>query len=131
MAWLDRLQSSVRDAGKRGGPRAFLDVRDRNEDESDVDSENKRTQLFDLGALKEEEEAAADPELEDPSQDAEKHQSSLPDSHVPLGLIADLSLSNSKANRKRDYAKDSALVQEDLNDDNVVCAISYLQSLPL
>jgi hypothetical protein len=40
---------------------------------------------------------------------------------VPIGLIADLSLSSSKANRKKDKPREgAALNEEDLNDDNVV-----------
>lgn len=113
LAWLDRLQSSVRDAGKKGGPRAFLDVRNIDEpEESDPESESKRNQA---GEAKDETSPPADAE----DTDADALQTSLPDSHVPLGLIADLSLSNSKAYRKKD-AKDARLAEEDYNDDNVV-----------
>lgn len=119
LAWLDRLQSSVRDAGKQVGPRAFSSPRDRTDEESDVDSEGKRTQAATLlGGLRDDAEESF---VENPAKESEKLQSSLPESHVPLGLIADLSLSNNKSKRRRDQAKDSALNEEDLNDDNVVC----------
>lgn len=117
LAWLDRLQSSVRDAGKQVGPRAFSNPRDRTDEESDADSESKRTHTRGLlGGLKEEVDESG---LDNAAQDSEKLQSSLPESHVPLGLIADLSLSSNKSKRKKDQGKESAL-NEDLNDDNVV-----------
>ncbi|KAH9475248.1 Protein priB [Psilocybe cubensis] len=117
LAWLDRLQSSVRDAGKPAGPRAFSNPRDRADEESDVDSEGKRTHAATiLGGLRDDPE---DTFAEAPADASEKLQSSLPESHVPLGLIADLSLSNTKSKKKRDQTKDLGLNEEDLNDDNV------------
>jgi hypothetical protein len=123
LAWLDRLQSSVRDAGNHKGPRAFLDLRNIDaEEESDGESESKRTQGQNQSQVQEaqtkENQSVA---TEDASQEEDKLQSTLPESHVPIGLIADLSLSSSKANRKKDLAKDAHLNEDDLNDDNVVC----------
>ncbi|KAF8907042.1 hypothetical protein CPB84DRAFT_1878586 [Gymnopilus junonius] len=116
LAWLDRLQSSVRDAGRQGGPQAFLEVRglDRLEEDSDGDSEHRRTQK--QTGKKEE---GDNEDSEDASEDTEKLQSSLPEAHVPIGLIADLSLSSSKGKRKKNRAKDIDLNEDDLNDDNV------------
>ncbi|KAF8966133.1 fungal-specific transcription factor domain-containing protein [Flammula alnicola] len=118
LAWLDRLQSSVRDAGKKGGPQAFLDLRnlDAVEEDSEQESESKRTQgrHYEAASAK-----AGEADGEEASQEDDKLQSALPESHVPLGLIADLSLSNSKANRKKDRTKEARLTEEDLNDDNV------------
>ncbi|KAF8197112.1 fungal-specific transcription factor domain-containing protein [Pholiota molesta] len=121
LAWLDRLQSSVRDAGNHKGPRAFLDLRNIDaEEESDGESESKRTQGQNQNQVQEaqpkENQSVA---TEDASQEEDKLQSTLPESHVPIGLIADLSLSSSKANRKKDLAKDAHLNEDDLNDDNV------------
>lgn len=122
LAWLDRLQSSVRNAGGTGGPGAFkLDTRAKpdgaNDDDSDDESETHKH--FGSGHA----------DLQDPSgdddgtvQDPDKSQS-LPESHVPLGLIANLSLSNSKKHSsKRDANKELDPVgEENLDDDNVVC----------
>lgn len=118
LAWLDRLQSSIRDAGKKAGPQAFRELRDFEniEDDSDPESDSRtQAQIY---------ASAADGDKDDDNTDENlgaesKLQSSLPESHVPIGLIADLSLSNNKANRKRDK-KDGVLEEEDLNDDNVV-----------
>lgn len=125
LAWLDRLQSSVRDAGNQKGPRAFLDLRNIDaEEESDGESESKRAQTQNQNQAQEtrpkDNQSVAG---EDPLQEEDKLQSTLPESHVPIGLIADLSLSNNKANRKKDHAKDAHLNEDDLNDDNVVCVI--------
>ncbi|KDR72902.1 hypothetical protein GALMADRAFT_73007 [Galerina marginata CBS 339.88] len=117
LAWLDRLQSSVRDAGNKTGPRAFLDLRgvDTVEEESEADTENAKSGQE--GTMKQE--TGDEAQAGDALQESEKLQSSLPDAHVPLGLLADLSLSNNKANRKKDHAKDVGLNEDDLNDDNV------------
>lgn len=125
LAWLDRLQSSVRDAGKKAGPRAFLDTRNsRNneEDDSDAESDNRtHAQVYGLVAP-DDDEVAGNCDLS--AEEVENLQSSLPDSHVPLGLIANLSLSNNKAKGKKDHKE--GLSEEDLNDDNVVCIINRI-----
>jgi hypothetical protein len=124
LAWLDRLQSSVREAGQKAGPKAFLELRnlDGVEEESDAESESKRTQL-DLGIGSGDKNMTTDggggDEASQRDEEEDKLQSSLPEAHVPLGLIADLSLSNSKANRK----KEGKVNEDDLNDDNVVCGL--------
>lgn len=112
LAWLDRLQSSVRDAGSKGGPSVFSRPRGQrdHQGESDMESENDDTPE---GNNDEEDEASSEDKLQ---------QSSLPDSHVPLGLIANLSLTHSKKAKKKnkDATKDPLGVsEEDLNDDNV------------
>ncbi|KAF9560574.1 hypothetical protein CPC08DRAFT_762610 [Agrocybe pediades] len=119
LAWLDRLQSSVRDAGKKS-PGAFLDIRgaDGNEEDSEGENENKRIQDQFSKAAVMKTEGNDEADGEGPLQDSEKPQSSLPESHVPLGLIAALSLSSSKASMKKDQSKDPKL-DDDLNDDNV------------
>jgi len=115
----------VREAGQTGGPKTFFELRNLDaEEESDAESESRRTQV-DLGTSGGEknmntvQDAGAADEASQRDED-DKLQSSLPEAHVPLGLIADLSLSNSKANRK----KEGKLNEDDLNDDNVVCGFS-------
>ncbi|KAI0084549.1 hypothetical protein BDY19DRAFT_970897 [Irpex rosettiformis] len=104
LIWLDRLQDSVRTAGGSGGTNAFnLDSRNRaaadGEEESDSEAEEvgEPTERGSVGTVKIEEE--------------EKKMQLLPDTAVPLGLIADLSLNNTK--------KTSAKGDDDNDDDNV------------
>jgi len=119
LAWLDRLQSSIRDAGKKAGPQAFRELRDFEnvEDDSEGESDGRaQAQIYALAAKDDE-----DDDSDEILRTETKLQSSLPDAHVPIGLIADLSLSNNKANRKKDKPKEGAVLsEEDLNDDNVV-----------
>ncbi len=107
LTWLDRLQDSVRTAGRTGGSQAFnLDSRTREntdgEEESDSEGEEggENTERGSVGTVKLEEE--------------EKKMQLLPDTAVPLGLIADLSLNNTK--------KTSTKGDDDTDDDNVVRA---------
>lgn len=118
LAWLDRLQSSVRDAGNAAGPNVFTELRNKEEAESDGDSE---TPAIELVASEDE-----DPEGGSTSGDAEKIQASLPDAHVPLGLIANLSINSSKVKGKKDRARDVNVTEEDLNDDNVVRLLPFV-----
>jgi len=109
----------VRDAGQKGGSKAFLELRtlDTTEEDSDAESDSKRTQVEGPAKGESSTTAAKDSGGEEERDEEDKLQSSLPDAHVPLGLIADLSLSNSKANRK----KERNLHDDDLDDDNIVC----------
>ena len=120
LAWLDRLQSSIRDAGSKTGPQAFRDLRDFEtiEDDSEGESDGRtQAQIYTT---------AANDDGDDENPD--ESLSALPEAHVPIGLLADLSLSNNNANRKKDKpAKEGAtLEEEDFNDNNVV-----RRSLPL
>ncbi|KAL0066966.1 hypothetical protein AAF712_005955 [Marasmius tenuissimus] len=136
MAWLDRLQSSVQNAGGKIGTKAFkLDGRgDGNEEEEESDKEDNMTHaqrygLVDRDAVGTDSDEAQDGNDEDgdDSKNTRRLQSSLPDSHVPLGLIANLSLSNTtKRASKKDGAgggangkKEDLLDDTDLDDDNV------------
>lgn len=112
LAWLDRLQSSVRDSGNTAGPDIFTELRNKEEAESDGESE-----ALNNGYTPPEDE---DQEGDGNSSEAEKIQSSLPDAHVPLGLIAKLSIDNNHGKGKKDRARDLNISDEDLNDDNVV-----------
>lgn len=105
IAWLDRLNSSVRTAGGHGGPKAFsLEARGKAEQ---ADSDN------------EESDHRAGDNKDDPDDDGEEEESDdlrgLPDTAVPLGLIANLSLSNSKGRVKGNRG----LEVDDADDDNV------------
>jgi len=115
MAWLERLQASVRDTPRKPDPTIFLNLRkmDTEEDSDEADMEAKIGE----GDAKEDANTLSDT---DGSSQEEKIQSSLPGPHVPLGLIAGLSLDNSKAERKKLLRKDLHLTQDDLNEDNIV-----------
>ena len=118
LSWLDRLQSSVRDAGSSAGPEIFTELRNREEVESDSASDTPNIEF-------------GDEELEDDgdTSETEKIQNTLPDAHVPLGLIAKLSIDNSHVKGKKDRTQDVKVTDEDLNDDNVVrlCCKDYSQ----
>jgi hypothetical protein len=105
IAWLDRLQASVRAGGVGPSEPAFkLDSRAKAEDESEPESAG------------EEDYDACD--FDDAARDPESMQS-LPDAAVPLGLIANLSLSNTKA--KAGSHNGDVASTDTLDDDNVVC----------
>ncbi|KAJ3730753.1 fungal-specific transcription factor domain-containing protein [Lentinula raphanica] len=140
LAWLDRLRSSVQDAGGKGGPGAFTDGRfsgndgNMNNDDDDEDSDGEehggrrltQAQRFGLVPVNEEEpgqESTNDDDEGGGGGDDDPIGSSLPDSHVPLGLIANLSLSSNKKARSKKHrdAKGltEALDEENQDDDNV------------
>jgi len=104
IAWLDRLQASVRAGGVGPSEPAFkLDSRTKTEDYSDTESAG---------------EDEYDGDFDDPNREGE-HLGSLPDAAVPLGLIANLSLSNTKA--KASSHNGDVASTDTLDDDNVVC----------
>lgn len=157
LAWLDRLQTSVQAAGSKGGPGAFsLDGRfplnghtgGRDDDDSDQEEHNNahrltHAQRYGLAPVDEGngDEMEGGGERDKNSVGAGEEdalQSSLPDSHVPLGLIANLSLSNNKKVRtlrkNREEGKDlaaEALDEDNLDDDNVVSIHPYTVSFTL
>ncbi|KAH6903859.1 hypothetical protein BKA70DRAFT_1373739 [Coprinopsis sp. MPI-PUGE-AT-0042] len=105
LEWLEQLVASVRDTGSKAGSQAFL-----------VPREKKDNQESD--------EEAVVVNNDDSNNDSDglnpEAQLSLPDAHVPLGLIANLSLSNTPKPKHSDDAKHaSALAEDDFNDDNV------------
>jgi hypothetical protein len=119
LAWLDRLQSSIRDAGSKSGPQAFRHLRDFEiiDDDSEGESDSRtQAQIYATAATDD-----VDDDNVDDSLNAEV-KSSLPEAHVPIGLLADLSLSNSNVNRRKDKPskEGAALEEEDYNDNNVV-----------
>ncbi|KAF5376493.1 hypothetical protein D9615_008666 [Tricholomella constricta] len=116
LAWLDRLQASVRTAGGKGGANAFKDLRGTAAEDDDSDREESYAQRFGLAAPPDDDDSNTVGEEGDMAP-ADK-LSSLPDSDAPLGLIANLSLSNTKSKGKKD-AKDLAAAEENLDDDDV------------
>lgn len=127
IAWLDRLQASVRSAGGKAGPSAFkLDARgtagQAEEGDSDSESDPPRTHAQNFGLVPPSDEE----EGEGNEEELDKLQSSLPDSHVPLGLIANLSLSNNKKKHGKKEAKDVVAQEENIDDDDVVSVKSVI-----
>src|SRR5690242_6042159 len=91
LAWLDQLETSVRDSGAQFDRN---DIREAAHEDSDKDSESQ-------DKTADEEDICNDDGIAE-----EKTASSLPDSHVPLGLIAKLSLSNNKKSKRKSKDKD-------------------------
>ena len=121
LAWLDRLQSSVRTAGGKGGPQAFKALREnRGASDEESDGEQHKTHAERYGLVSPVNNDGDNGDDEDETLVDDK-LSSLPESHVPLGLIANLSLSNSKAKNARKEQKDAVVAEENLDDDDVVC----------
>lgn len=107
IAWLDRLQASVRAGGNGAGEAAFkFESRspEKVEEESDTESGEESFEHVDA------DEALTAKEVE--------AREALPDATVPLGLIANLSLSNSRANKATSQNGDPAST-DTLDDDNV------------
>lgn len=111
LAWLDRLQSSVRDAGTPAGPEMFTELQNKADAESDGESDTPGIEFV----TPDDDEQEGDGN----SSEAEKIQNSLPDAHVPLGLIANMSINSNHVKCKKDRGKDLNISDEDLNDDNV------------
>lgn len=109
IAWLDSLQASIQSALATTRERAFkLKSRTKNTDDSDPESSDGWDKDIDIEVI-DADETLSDPE---PIQ-------SLPNAAEPLGLIANLSLSNIKA-KTRGHNRDVASI-DTVDDDNVVC----------
>lgn len=121
LAWLDRLQSSVRKPGPLNISQSFLKPQSTDiEEDSDADSDGQRTlSQKDINTRRRSSGTGDNDKVTD--SDSETVQSALPDSTVPLGLIANLSLSNKKKiGKKKDSGKETAgLLDDELNDDNI------------
>lgn len=102
LAWLDRLQSSVQNAA--GGTSSFNDVRGGDEESDDDEGGGRMTHAQRYGLVPHDEE----------EEEQEETQTALPDSHVPLGLIANLSLTSHQGTKKGKGKKG-----DDADDDNV------------
>ncbi|KAJ8522831.1 hypothetical protein ONZ45_g676 [Pleurotus djamor] len=122
LAWLDRLQSSVQTAGGKAGASAFKMYR-KSADDADSDTE---VVVPTAPRLSGDDDATLDGNAET-IQDDDKLQSALPDTHVPLGLIASLSLSNSK---KPGNKKDPKAAEDEDDDDVGVANETYFMPGP-
>lgn len=140
--WLDRMQASVRTAGTSGGAKAFRlssrgpsnPLRGEGDDDSDGESEASdptrgpsstiHGHALGRGAIGI---ATADNDNEEFNKEEDDKLHSIPDSAVPLGLIANLSLSNSKRKGNVGAGAGGGVGgargddKEDEDDDNVVC----------
>jgi hypothetical protein len=127
LAWLNRLtsshQSSIKAAGGTIGSKAFkIDPRKHEVSDSDSDQDGVTTvrERDDTGGIDREDKYAGtsivggDENSENSENDEVDKTSALPDVSVPLGLIANLSLSNSSGNNRRKKTDD--------DDDDVVSA---------
>jgi len=134
--WLDRLQASVQTTGGKGGVAAFrpesrlpparagagADIAAQADDDSESEQLQQRQDPF---GLRGDDSAGGGADGDaDGALDPDKIQA-LPDASVPLGLIASLSISNTKAKEQQqtkggkggghDTGSDG-----DFDDDNVV-----------
>jgi len=116
--WLDRMETSVRMAGRSAGPGAYKDIRGGTTaiDDEDSGEEESHAKRFGLVPPDDDDQTVGHGE----HTVADEKMSSLPDSHVPLGLIANLSLSSNKGKKPRKESKDIAGAEENLDDDDVV-----------
>lgn len=111
--WLDRLQNSVRNAGGSAGP-SGLGLSSRAEAESTEEEEK------DSEGEEQDEQTEGGSTVGTVKVEKDDRPQSLPDSAVPLGLIAELALSNKPKGKKgKKPAKDD---EENEADDNVVSA---------
>ncbi|THH32747.1 hypothetical protein EUX98_g1452 [Antrodiella citrinella] len=115
LAWLDRLEASVRTAGKPGGAKAFGlgsrvhagEADDHSDGESDRGDQQDPTEQGTVVGEHQVGEGAGE------VNDASQLQQVAPDDSVPMGLIANLSLNNPK----KKHAKHDEEESED--DDDV------------
>ena len=126
--WLDRMETSVRMAGRSAGPSAYKDMRGGTTaiDDEDSGEEESHTQRFGPVPPDDDDQTVGDGD----HTVADEKLFSLPDSHVPLGLIANLSLDSNKGKKVRKDSKDIAGAEESLDDDDVVSS-SYFRNLLL
>ncbi|KAI0631459.1 hypothetical protein C8Q77DRAFT_1159249 [Trametes polyzona] len=118
IAFLDRLQASVQTAGSSAGVAAFkADSRHANHNsggESDEEWQHAdagANELTERGSA-----AGAQDEDDEPLKDAEDKPQALPDQTVPIGLLAKLSLENSRRRSKKAGAKPK---ENESSDDDV------------
>jgi hypothetical protein len=128
VAWLDRMQSSLQTPQGKGGlgafklgpcvPRGDMHIDDDSDDASDHNH----------GAFDDKKDVIDGGDPNGSPQEPEKLQS-LPDAAVPLGLIANLSLSNTKAKgggKSKPKQDGDPANPEDVDDDDVVCLLYIL-----
>jgi hypothetical protein len=130
VAWLDRLQSSLQTPQGKGGFANFkVDSRAVRGDVP-IDDDSDDTSDHNHGLL--DDTADGEDEGENESPQSEKLRT-LPDAAVPLGLIANLSLSNSKAKhggkKNRPRVETDLTNPENVDDDDVVRLLFFLFSV--
>ncbi|KAI0643341.1 fungal-specific transcription factor domain-containing protein [Trametes meyenii] len=112
IAFLDRLQSSVQNAGGSAGVNAFkMDQRaEGHSDESDEEWQDASAHdLTERGS-------PGQAEDDEPLKDAEDKPQALPDQTVPIGLLAKLALDNNKRKPRKSGAKPK---ENESSDDDV------------
>ncbi|KAF8631666.1 hypothetical protein AX17_005067 [Amanita inopinata Kibby_2008] len=116
MDWLNRLKSSVKNANVKGDRRAFMDHRPSETIDEDSDQDTNAGLADRYSAVLTRSHSDCE-DAEDRVSD--EKLSSLPDTHVPLGLIANLSLSSNKGRRhsKKNQMKESLLNEDGIDDD--------------
>lgn len=118
IAWLDRLEESVAAAGGSGGADAFkMDSRGQNDDDDDSDGEHEGADATERGSANGQEGADA------PSKDGDDTLTPLPDTSVPLGLLASLSLSAPKNGQTKKKKSPRRAGRGDSSDDDDVVSL--------
>ena len=125
LAWLDRLQDSVRTAGRSAGPAAFnLESRgEEGEEESELESEDDHGNAAGDGERTERGSVGTAGTVKVEEEEDKLHI--LPDDAAPLGLIAKLSLDSSSGSRRKGAAAAAAASSkgDETDDDNVVSTV--------
>ncbi|OSX62760.1 hypothetical protein POSPLADRAFT_1141216 [Postia placenta MAD-698-R-SB12] len=125
IAWLDRLEESVAAAGGSGGADAFkMDSRGQNDDDDDSDGEHEGADATERGSANGQEGADA------PSKDGDDTLTPLPDTSVPLGLLASLSLSAPKNGQTKKKKSPRRAGRGDSSDDDDVGVANETYFMP-
>ncbi|THU98704.1 hypothetical protein K435DRAFT_660495 [Dendrothele bispora CBS 962.96] len=129
LAWLDRLQSSVQ--SHQATVHDAVKSRGQKEDDSDDEGHTSPDQMFPNMSPTTGRTSIGNDEDEDDDADGDKIQS-LPDSHVPLGLLANLALSNNNKAKaaKEGRIREEILAEEENLDDNNVGVANETYFLP-
>ncbi|OBZ72956.1 Protein priB [Grifola frondosa] len=114
IAWLERMQASVESAGQSAGAHAFnFESRLHTDDDSDAEDGADMNDPTERGSV-----GVQQTEDDEPLRDAEDKLYSLPDASVPIGLLANLSLSNDRKTPKKKSAANAG-EEESQDDDDV------------
>jgi len=122
---LDGMENSVRMAGRSAGPSVYKNMLGWTAiDDEDSGEEESHAKRFRLVPPEDDDQTAWDGK----HTVADEKMSSLPDSHAPFGLVANLSLDSNERKKVRKELKDIAGAGESLDDHDVVRS-SYLRDL--
>ncbi|KAJ7140019.1 fungal-specific transcription factor domain-containing protein [Mycena crocata] len=124
LAWLDRLQASVRaNSNLDASPPVFASSASFSASRNPSANFNSTNPNFASNPAFEESDEEEGNRGEEEEEDEDGESSVLPDASVPLGLIANLSLSNSRGKERRAGRAGEAAAREEeldeLDDDNV------------